>query len=394
VRRGKTEFEKSIELVADDSTSSLAPEEQRTRTPWKKDVYRLAVICVEFPDAKHNAEVKTPDWSDSFFSHHSYTNKNVTGQKAYGSMADYYEEISCGKLRVEGKVFDWVEVKGKRSEFNTGRTGSSRSNLFASAIAAVLKRDGASALKDFDGIGLIYAGARYPNANRGSILWPHRASITIRGKSWPYVIVAEGGERMATISTMCHETGHILGLPDLYARPENPGSEGAGTWCAMSNQSPNGRPQHFSAWSKEQLGWLTPVVIDPTVKQKLVLAPIENSPNECFKVLVRPDGSEYFLLENRRKIGFDASLAAEGLLIWRVVANRPMLEEAHGVDGPNGPRVFLTSVPYPSKANHSFTPYTTPSSRSQLGGGAPVFITNIQKLADGRITFDIGHEFQ
>jgi len=32
--------------------------------------------------------------------------------------------------------------------------------------------------------------------------------------------------------------------------------------------------------------------------------------------------------------------------------------------------------------------------RAALGGGAPVFITNIQKLADGRIAFDIGSEFQ
>ena len=33
VRRGKQEFEKSVELIGDDSTSSLAPEEQRTLTP-------------------------------------------------------------------------------------------------------------------------------------------------------------------------------------------------------------------------------------------------------------------------------------------------------------------------------------------------------------------------
>jgi hypothetical protein len=54
------------------------------------------------------------------------------------------------------------------------------------------------------------------------------------------------------------------------------------------------------------------------------------------KVLARPDGSEYFLLENRRKKGFDVSLPAEGLLIWRVIANRPILEESHGVEGPSG----------------------------------------------------------
>jgi M6 family metalloprotease-like protein len=265
--------------------------------------------------------------------------------------------------------------------------------LFSNVLASVLARDGKDALQGFDGLAVIYAGERFPGANRGSLFWPHRSSFTLPGKSWPYVIVAEGGPRMASISTMCHETGHILGLPDLYARPENPGSEGVGTWCAMSNQSPNGRPQHFSAWCKEQMGWLTPTVIDPAVKQKLILAPIEGSTNECFKVLVRPDGSEYFLLENRRKAGFDTSLPAEGLLIWRVVANRPILEEAHGVEGPIGPRTHLSSVPFPSRANNAFTPYTTPSSRPQLAGGKPTFITNIRHLPDGRVAFHIGYEF-
>src|SRR3954451_14128336 len=110
------------------------------------------------------------------------------------------------------------------------------------------------------------------------------------------------------------------------------------------------------------MGWLKPTVIDPTVKQKLILAPVEQSNKECYKVLVRPDGSEYFLLENRRKTGFDSSLPAEGLLIWRVLGNRPILEESHGISGPAGPRVFLPAVPYPSRANEAFTPYSMPSS--------------------------------
>jgi hypothetical protein len=162
----------------------------------------------------------------------------------------------------------------------------------------------------------------------------------------------------------------------------------------MSNQVGNGRPQHFCAWSKEQLGWLRPAVINPTVKQKLILRPVEDSPKECIKVLVRADGTEYFLLENRRKKGFDQSLPAEGLLIWRVVNNRPILEESHGIEGPAGPRMFLKAVPYPSSANSAFTPYTTPSSRSQLGGGWPVHITNIRALPDGRVTFHVGYEYQ
>ena len=111
-------------------------------------------------------------------------------------------------------------------------------------------------------------------------------------------------------------------------------------------------------------------------------------------MLARPDGSEYFVLENRRRSGFDASLPAEGLLIWRVSGGRPTLEESHGIAGPAGPHAFPNLVPFPSSANNAFTPYTTPSSRAQAGGGLPVHITNIRALADGRITFQIGYEFE
>jgi M6 family metalloprotease-like protein len=304
-------------------------------------------------------------------------------------MHDYYLEQSYGRLKVEGKAFDYVEVSRKRMDYNTGN----RAALLTEALDKLLAREGKDALKEFDGVFFIYAGGRAQVA-RGSLYWPHKSNVDHNGKRWPYFICPEGGDRMANISVFCHEFGHMLGLPDLYSRPENPGMEGAGLWCAMASQAGAGRPQHFSAWCKEKLGWLRPAVIDPTVKQKLVLGPVEGSPKECFKVLVQPDGSEYLLLENRTQTGFDKSLPAGGLLIWRVVGNRPVLEESHGVGGPAGPGRFLTSVPFPSPANDSFTPFTTPSSRSQLGTGLPVYITNIRKRPDGKVTFHIGYEYQ
>jgi hypothetical protein len=120
----------------------------------------------------------------------------------------------------------------------------------------------------------------------------------------------------------------------------------------------------MSAWCKEQLGWLRPTVIDPTIRQKLLLSPVEGSGTECFKVLARPDGSEYFLLEVRKKMEFDVDLPGEELLIWRVVRGRPFLEGSHGVEGPLGPRSFLRQIPFPSASNHAFTPFTTPSSKT------------------------------
>ena len=364
----------------------------RNLATFKRDTYKLAIVGIEYSDVKHNDKITGKNWEESLFSTKTYKETSVTGNRVFGSMNDYYQEQSFNKLRVEGKAFDFVTVSKKRADYAAANTGPGKTALLTEALDKLVARDGKVCLNNFDGVFFVYAGDRV-QTNRGGIYWPHRSRVTHNGKSINYFIVQEGGAKMCDISVICHEFGHLLGLPDLYARPENPGSEGVGVWCAMSNQAPLGKPQHFSAWSKEQLGWITPTVIDPTVKQKLILSPIEDSPKECFKVLVRPDASEYYLLENRRKKGFDASLPAEGLLIWRVVANRPILEESHGIDGPTGPRAFLNSVPFPSPSNNAFTPYTTPTSRSQLGGGMPVHISNIRRLPDGRITFYVGYEY-
>lgn len=369
--------------------------DDRIPSAWKKTTYRLAILGVEYPDVKHNAKITDADWEESMFSLGTYTERSATGSKVYGSMHDYYKEISYGKLKLEGKFLGWVTAKKKRLDYSLG-TGTSvgeKTALLTEALDLYTAEHGKDALTNYDGIFFLYAGDSV-KTTRGGLYWPHRANVGYGGRRLPYFIVDEGGSSMKNISVFAHEFGHMLGLPDLYARPELPGSEGVGVWCAMSNQVGNGKPQHFSAWCREQLGWIRPTLIDPRVKQKLVLGPIEDDPTQCVKVAVRADGSEYFLLENRQKKGFDESLPASGLLVWRVVNGKPVLEESHGVEGASGPKVYLSAVPFPSQSNTSFTPYTVPSSRSQLGGGLPVHVTNIRRLPDGRITFHIGYEYQ
>jgi M6 family metalloprotease-like protein len=374
----------------EEDTPTLARWDTRMPNLFRRDNYRLAVIEVAFSDTKVNEKITTAEWDKALFSTGQYKEKSVTGQTVYGSMNDYYQEISGGKLKVTGKVFAPVTVSKKRNDYSTT---ANRFALLTEALDVLTARDGKDALKEFDGLHFVYAGNRV-QTQRGGIYWPHKANFNYQGKRWNYFICPEGGDRMSSISVTSHEFGHMLGLPDLYAKPENPGSEGLGVWCTMSTgHGRDGKPLHFCAWSKEQLGWIKPCSIDPRVKQKLILSPIENSPTECFKVLVRPDASEYLLLENRMKKGYDRDIPGEGLLIWRVVDGKPVLEESHGIAGPDGPNRFLGSVPYPSRSNSAFTPYTTPSSKPQKLGGVPVHITNIHRLPDGRITFQIGYEY-
>ena len=396
IKREKNEQEFSIALAP--ISSPFVEKESKRGGSWdnrlggnfRRNVYRLAVLLVSYPDMPINPKIPTKEWDKSFFSKDTYLDKSISGTQVYGSVNDYYLEQSCGQLRVEGKVFEPVMVTKKRIDYaNT----TSRTALLSEAVDAVRARDGQEGFKGFDGLCFIYAGETAAT-QKTSIYWPHRASFTHKNNEhFSYFIVPEGGAKINNISTICHEFGHMLGLPDLYAKPEVPGMEGLGAWCAMSQQNRGGRPQHFCAWAKEQMGWIKPAIIDPSVPQKLILDPVEGKTDQSFKILIKPDASEYLLLENRTKSGFDKDLQGEGLLIWHVTDNRPLLEESHGIAGPSGPRSFPAAVPYPSKANTSFTPYTTPSSTPYKLGGKAVHITNIRRLLDGKIVFQVGYEY-
>src|SRR5262249_36062571 len=175
------------------------------------------------PHGKHNPKFTKQSRAPPLLPPRPYNKTNVSGQQVFGSLNDYYIEQSYGKLRVEGKVFDYVEVSKKRAEYNTG----DRFALLTEALKKIQDRDGKDALKDYDGVNFIYAGGRF-QTSRGSLYCPHRASVRYEGNTWPHFICPEGGERMGNISVYCHEFGHMLGLPDLYAQPENPGMEGVG----------------------------------------------------------------------------------------------------------------------------------------------------------------------
>jgi hypothetical protein len=362
-------------------------------TLWTKPVFRVAVVGVEFPDVKHNEKVAAKDWEAALLSSGEHNGKNATGQAVHGSLNDYFLEQSASKFHLEGKFVGWVDVGKKRADYAPGNGTNNRTAVLLDALAK-LQAQNKDALKDVDGCIFLFAGEVPGKVNQGNVYYPHAGALTHDNKRYPYLFTAEGGSKMTPVSGFAKLGALMLGLPDLAAKPEQAGFRGLGAWCVLSSPLGDGRPQHLSAWAKEKLGWIQPAVIDPTVKQKLVLAPIEDSPKECFKILVRPNGSEYYLVENRRKKGFDADLPGEGLLIWRVLNDRPTLIESHGNDGPTGPVSHLTAIPWPSDANSSFTPDTVPSSKSPLGGGLPVHLTEIRRLPDGRISFSIGYEFK
>src|SRR5262249_16844109 len=151
-------------------------------------------LGVEYPDVKHNPKIKDGDWEESMFSIGTYTSKSATGEKVYGSMNDYYKELSYGTFKVEGKFIGWVEGAKKRMDYSSG-TGTStkeKTTLLTEALDVYTKKNGKESLKEYDGIFYLYAGDRV-NTTRGGLYWPHRANVRYGDSSLPYFIVQEGG---------------------------------------------------------------------------------------------------------------------------------------------------------------------------------------------------------
>ena len=206
-----------------------------------------------------------------------------------------------------------------------------------------------------------------------------------------------------TIGVFAHEFGHGFGLPDLYSNS----GKGIGKWSVMAGGAWNGAlgssPAHFDAWSKTKLGFASPQIISnsPTTVN------IPNAENNPIVYKLWKDnsfGKEYFLMENRQKIGYDNYLPGSGLLVYHVDDNitngnigatpwypgrdaskhyEVALEQADGlwemeknIDLGDGADPFPGTL-----SKKSFTLTTTPNSGSYLNGESFVKIEDISDSA-------------
>ncbi len=262
-----------------------------------------------------------------------------------------------------------------------------------------------------DGLIVIHAGPGAEYVGGSDKIWSHKWNINTRYRDGvglsaytiqPEYLTSPGDQ---TIGVISHEMGHLFGLPDLYDTDYS--SNGVGKWGLMSFGSwlgPQGKgesPAHLCAWSKMQLGWLNPidVVLDR------ISEPINNSEENALVYRLYPGetgATEYFLVENRQKIGYDSYLPGSGLLIWHIDDSRNSntgewypglsasthyqvaLEQADGLyelehksDHGDG------GDPFPgSFANTTFNAASSPSSNTYGGTVSPVSVNNIN-IVDG-----------
>ncbi|MDA1015674.1 MAG: hypothetical protein O3A00_14620 [Planctomycetota bacterium] len=124
----------------------------------------------EWKDQRHT--IDAAEFGKAFFSENDYTSTSATGQRVYGSLRDFYDEMSYGQLRVTGKVFDWVELPGTYSDYRDASFGSSV--LQDQLLLAIRRKHGADVFNKYDGLALIWAGN---TVRRTSALWPMRLTL-------------------------------------------------------------------------------------------------------------------------------------------------------------------------------------------------------------------------
>ena len=270
-------------------------------------VFRLAVIPLSLEDLPRTASPDDTTLDRTFFSRDSHRGRLPSGRGLHGSLRDYFRDQSHGALDVTGRVLPTVRVPASRRTFEAQPMGAGPDSLYARALLTLEAREGTAVLREFDGIAFLYPGEVASPPRRG--LWPHRATIRAGGRVLPYFVKnLPCGDEPDPVGVHCHEFGHLLGLPDQYGTAHR---TGVGDFCLMAIGHRGGgtsgadRPFGLCAWCRAALCWARPAAVDPGVLQDLALAPASAGPGEVFLVPGTEEG-EAFLLENRRREGWDA----------------------------------------------------------------------------------------
>lgn len=376
--------------------------------PPLRGVVNVCVALVNFPDAQMPANNKSRI-DELFFS---------TGKLHTGSVNEFYHDVSGGKISIAGKVVGPYMMHQSKAQYaGTGADGDNgRQQSFPNA--RTMAKDALEMAKadiDFsqfdndkngyvDAFIVLHAGRGAEQTGNHADLWSIKwllPNVTTYNNTniYGFLTVPED----AKTGVCAHELGHLLfGWPDFYDYSET--TFGIGDWCLMAYGSWGGggdRPCHPSAWCKVAQGW-----VDLTTEndpRHISLGPVQKT-KDIRRVWKGGDqGSrEYFLLENRQRVGNDESIPGSGLLVWHVDDSKGDnkdrnhrwvdLIQADGrrdmnqADKNQCNRGDATD-PFPIAANNVFNAASIPNSNTYAGLLSQVSIANI--VANGDVvSFD------
>lgn len=173
---------------------------------------------------------------------------------------EFFERSSYGRLTLDVDVHErWIDMRGPSTDpgYDCSRHASHRAYV-AEVVAAV------DEAVDFRPYSLVYVAAnKAPGTfNSPTLNAAGRAGILADGIELEHAVTFGNDVRGRDWGwqTLVHETGHVLGLPDLYSyEPAGDAYKNlhrfTGSWDPMGFQS---HALHFLAWHKAKLGWLDP----------------------------------------------------------------------------------------------------------------------------------------
>ncbi len=298
-----------------------------------KGKQRSLVILVEYQDVKFS----TNDAARYF---HDMLNKEGFSENGCnGSARDFYIEASTGQFQPDFDVYGPVLLKNTRRYYggNTANGDDEHADEMAIEACRALDDEVDFSVYDSNGDGVIdnvfifYAGQGEATGGPAESVWPHSYSVFENHD------VRLDGVRLATygcsnelvprrdaprdqlfldvIGTFCHEFGHVMGLPDLYATSYTTAHDPA-EWSIMASGSYNNNsctPPTFSSFERAALGWLEP---ERMPNGDITMAPLTRE-NKAY-IVPTEDPDEFFLFEMRAAEGWDEYLPGVGLLVWHI----------------------------------------------------------------------------
>ncbi|MEO5803380.1 MAG: M6 family metalloprotease domain-containing protein [Verrucomicrobiota bacterium] len=311
--------------------------------PTTGTLKNLVILC-KFSDHTTGVQTRAPADYDVLFN-------RVGGDSilaSSGSIRDYYQEISYGKITIDSTVVAWVTLPNSEAYYANGQTGrgSYPQNAQRMVEDALNLIDPLVNFAQFDAnndgyidsVTIIHSGygAEWGGGG-GNWIWSHKwgvptpwistdrnaigVNVKVSGYHTEPALWGTSGTTITRIGVICHEIGHAFGLPDLYDTDKS--SSGIGSYCLMANSwgfdGSQLHPPHMSAWCKMLLGWVAPTAIGPGV---YVAPRVETSPN-VFRVESGYPSGEYLLIENRQPAGFESDMPQGGLAIWHIDESKP-----------------------------------------------------------------------
>ena len=308
-----------------------------------QDVLRLCAIRVEFESVPDPAKISGNggrfDLSDRrstiFIDPPPHNRKYFS--KHMEALANYFRAMSYGKLEIQWEVFPLAtdgayRVPGVEKYNPEGVVGSwSWDNLelfFRDAITAA-DQDPDLRFGDFDAFLVFHAGSDWQNDLRGdspydipSFFISLAESIAVDDSTFFVFdgsVVPETGSQDGYLNgingVVAHETGHQVGLPDLY--DTQTGISAVGYWDLMDFGSGVGvvledprtsdayfvtgiLPGSISAWSKSVLGWVVPDTLTDQAIFTLRATELQGESPNREAVMIPINSYEYFIIENRQ----------------------------------------------------------------------------------------------